>query len=394
MPTSFNRSTQYQLATTYYDYNPYLGTLDGVSTSYATDTEISEQRTFVGSRNTNYRSFRKTHGYLPTLGALDTYIRYDGVPVLQRQWATVGAGSGNPRLVVKYEREIRSVISITTPPSVPSSLVDEAWSRVRQKVLAQDFNAPVFIAEGGKTVQHLAHTATRLFKAMRAFRKGQFRQMAKALGISVEGAPRAWLEYKYGWMPLLLDIHGSAKTLAEHSFRRDLRVFKSRISRASTYQGTNPVVHGTLTHTAMAWVTVRTRFPNIVTANQLGLLNPATIAWEVIPFSFVADWFVNIGDFLAELTAWQGLDIVDGGSFTRVDLQGLAEENNFFPWDKPAECKVTYRSFSRSSGVQTMPRLMIKSDPLNLSRLTTAASLLSGEARRTEWGRFRFPGRK
>jgi hypothetical protein len=27
-------------------------------------------------------------------------------------------------------------------------------------------------------------------------------------------------------------------------------------------------------------------------------LNPASIAWELLPYSFVADWFVDIGSFL------------------------------------------------------------------------------------------------
>lgn len=35
--------------------------------------------------------------------------------------------------------------------------------------------------------------------------------------------------------------------------------------------------------------------------SRLGLTNPALLAWELVPFSFVADWFVNIGDCLQSL---------------------------------------------------------------------------------------------
>lgn len=31
---------------------------------------------------------------------------------------------------------------------------------------------------------------------------------------------------------------------------------------------------------------------------QLGLLNPEIVAWELLPFSFVADWFIPIGSYL------------------------------------------------------------------------------------------------
>jgi hypothetical protein len=30
-------------------------------------------------------------------------------------------------------------------------------------------------------------------------------------------------------------------------------------------------------------------------------LNPVSIAWELMPFSFVVDWFMNVGDYLRNL---------------------------------------------------------------------------------------------
>jgi hypothetical protein len=34
------------------------------------------------------------------------------------------------------------------------------------------------------------------------------------------------------------------------------------------------------------------------TAAQLGLLNPENVAWELLPWSFVIDWFIPIGQYL------------------------------------------------------------------------------------------------
>lgn len=36
---------------------------------------------------------------------------------------------------------------------------------------------------------------------------------------------------------------------------------------------------------------------------RFGLLNPLEVIWELVPFSFVADWFLPIGDYLSALDA-------------------------------------------------------------------------------------------
>jgi hypothetical protein len=43
------------------------------------------------------------------------------------------------------------------------------------------------------------------------------------------------------------------------------------------------------------------------TANRLGLTDPVSLLWEVIPYSFVIDWFVNVGDFLHATGTISGL---------------------------------------------------------------------------------------
>lgn len=47
--------------------------------------------------------------------------------------------------------------------------------------------------------------------------------------------------------------------------------------------------------------------PNSFLANQLGLLNPASVLWEITPWSFVFDYFVNVSDFLSSFTDTVGI---------------------------------------------------------------------------------------
>jgi len=45
-----------------------------------------------------------------------------------------------------------------------------------------------------------------------------------------------------------------------------------------------------------------------------GSLNPMSIGWEILPYSFVVDWFLNVGQFLrnAETALLYGSAVSDG----------------------------------------------------------------------------------
>jgi hypothetical protein len=73
--------------------------------------------------------------------------------------------------------------------------------------------------------------------------------------------------------------------------------------------------------------------PNLYKANALGLINPASVVWELVPYSFVVDWFVPVGGFLSSFT-WD------------VGLKILRPQRTLF-------CEVTnsYRLFPKISGI-------------------------------------------
>jgi hypothetical protein len=116
-------------------------------------------------------------------------------------------------------------------------------------------------------------------------------------------------------------------------------------------------------------------------ANSIGLLNPLTIAWEVLPFSFVVDWFVNIGDCIAEAGAFNGVTILDGGFSLSTTFSGDVKESNPLPYDVPNRMSVFTRRYTRQPGVQTVPTLRVKSDPLSIKKLITSAALMRQQFR-------------
>jgi hypothetical protein len=55
--------------------------------------------------------------------------------------------------------------------------------------------------------------------------------------------------------------------------------------------------------------TVQITNPNLWLLNRLGLINPGTVIWDLIPWSFVVNMFVNINAILESFTDTVGLDI-------------------------------------------------------------------------------------
>lgn len=149
-----------------------------------------------------------------------------------------------------------------------------------------------------------------------------------------------WLELQYGWKPLLMDIEGLLKslsnlTIAQPTVRRVVgkgRFERSAISIFDTY--TWPQV-GTgkgkfsyrFTTDCKIGITFRMDQPLLSFLAQLGFTNPINLVWEILPFSFVADWFIGIGPYLEALSAWDGLTFIDGfqTQFSKMWVSGSVD---------------------------------------------------------------------
>jgi len=66
------------------------------------------------------------------------------------------------------------------------------------------------------------------------------------------------------------------------------------------------------------------------TMDQLGLGNPAAVAWELTTLSWMVDYVWGVGDWLNSLTRIEGATFVEG-SLTRVQRCSSAGPVNFTP---------------------------------------------------------------
>ena len=195
--------------------------------------------------------------------------------------------------------------------------------RLREKINGSDFNLAVFLAESLESCDMISATAKKLARAYAFAHSGRWVQAARTLSDGPvpprirrarESDPISghWLELQYGWLPLLQDVKAAAELLAHQlnvPFRKRYHVAKrlevTQTAKGSRSWATNccPVTWSTVKYESgstksqiyaiTAYVSEAPTIPQL-----LGLTNPASVLWEKLPYSFVADWFIPIGQWL------------------------------------------------------------------------------------------------
>lgn len=210
-------------------------------------------------------------------------------------------------------------VQLTTLPSTAVSH-DMAIIKALEQLKDQDMNLSVSYAESSKTALHIASTMKTVCNAARKLKRGDYQGAYRELRMQPpsgkprhrgEDVPKRWLEMQYGWKPLLGDVHGAAKAIAKERSNRN------RISVKGVY--TQGDVFAERSESGAGYELVEFSRSNarsscrldyicpdgdaLITASQLGLINPFSVAWELVPFSFMIDWFMPIGRVLNVLDA-------------------------------------------------------------------------------------------
>lgn len=204
--------------------------------------------------------------------------------------------------------------------SFPTSLRQQAEVDALLSLKDQKINLAVAWAERAKTAQMVGDVASRIARAYRSARRGNLKRAASQLGASWRKSTGNWLELQYGWKPLLSDVHGACEALAAsaedpYQWLITVKGKKSQHSRTVEYISAGvPQFRRETDYFDGAFVRLDYLPGNsfIKTVTSLGLTNPLEVQWETVPFSFVVDWFLPIGDWLGTLDATAGLQFQSG----------------------------------------------------------------------------------
>lgn len=177
-------------------------------------------------------------------------------------------------------------------------------NKIFSKIHQSSFNAGFAIAESDKTLRMIGDAARSVASAIHYARQGNLAATANSLGINITNPKsvvtsfsKLWLGLQYGVKPLLSDVYSGAEAIANIQNR----VPRHQVSHTQTkfdssvYSPGNIEIQSFRKLSRKRVVTFESE-PNSFAG--LGLLNPAAIAWELVPYSFVADWFLPIGAYL------------------------------------------------------------------------------------------------
>jgi len=116
-----------------------------------------------------------------------------------------------------------------------------------------------------------------------------------------------WLQYQYGVKPLVSTLNGVVDAMARYrkrhrwTARGNLTISKTKVTSGTAvywvadFYWTRTDVHEVKVRAGIL-LEEEVRLTNNLGVDASGLLS---LPWELIPFSFVADWFINVGDFIS-----------------------------------------------------------------------------------------------
>lgn len=276
-------------------------------------------------------------------------------------------------------------------PEASSSMVAKAETHCLLRIRDQKMNLAVSVAEVSKTIDMVTSRTLTLFKAYKQAKRGNIRAAARELGVSDKRGKRqakSWLELQYGWLPVLLDIKGA------YDFLKTLDEFKVSSRFSAHEQLPTPSFAEAYGYAVkcsqQGYYGVKVRLDYVLTsqelkkASQIGLDDPASFAWEVTPFSFVVDWIVPVGDWLAALSATTGLSFKGGSKtyygFKEALYEPVAAPNRWYPWVLTGKARASsYHRYMRREvyASSPIPALRVE-NPFNgsVTRALNAISLL------------------
>jgi len=257
--------------------------------------------------------------------------------------------------------------TIDTKPSIDSdALLQEAWAKARSGAS----QVLVDLAERRETYELLKNAHSRFkdrlaFVGRRAAKSVRQRKWKTKYGATPAQAAwstlsDAWMESRYGWGPLVYSMRDVAKAMEwmrePKSVIHTERVSKSAEITGSgsnsawpSYQrlqnGAFPAMGITVYHKRV--LTARASVAYQVSAHSLKAFdtNPLMVGWELVPLSFVVDWFLNVPDILQ--AHWPSFAIsASTACVSEKDIEMVVLEHGDITWN-PASGNPYMRLTSR-----------------------------------------------
>lgn len=245
-------------------------------------------------------------------------------------------------------------------PDLPAGLLNRMESQLQARLASQSWDVGQFLAELPQTVGFVIESIKDMITILKALKAGVFKGVSRAFAASpptssslpfpgnwdielfkgsngvwsarstisraarvrrailsarnAKTASNAYLATMYGLMPIIMDVQASLELLHNGLSSNDVGPVEESVTVEEPM--TAPALaSGTYDlgsqfsgkYEVTGFVRYKVTRPTLMSLEELGLLSPLSLAWELFPLSFVIDWFVPVGRFLSALSGHWGL---------------------------------------------------------------------------------------
>lgn len=280
------------------------------------------------------------------------------------------------------------------------NLIDIAVAQAHANRSQAEFQALVTAAEARKTVDSVGSILGRIFRILKQIKRLEYRKLKKE--IKLDELQDRYLEARYAIRPLIYDFEQAATAwnsqlpqrqtsrgfASDTSVKEDSGSYIAHSSRTEYYEASQSIV-----------TKVRAGVLDELHLDTLdehlsvwGMDSFAESAWELVPFSFIVDWFFNVGDTIAAWTPKRGLTkLASWYTLERVTTERLAHVSSsaniydsywtgkdtpittFISGTPVATCVTTYKERVPDPSIPAIPTFDLNVDTLKIIDLLAIA---------------------
>jgi len=213
------------------------------------------------------------------------------------------------------------------------NLINLASTEAVANIDKPTFDGATFIGELRETIQYFRNPLNSLKREVEDARRWKRRKRKLDTKTTAEYISDNWLSYRYSIRPILNDLRNAAeavaRTVLDHEpVRKTARGSASESGTSNASGSASFTDYNTSTNTTKS---VRTgvlyelsRDPNTF---GVGTERIGVALWEVIPLSFVLDWFFNVGTFIEAITPIAGVRRLS--SWTTVQTTSITTRDSW-----------------------------------------------------------------
>lgn len=313
------------------------------------------------------------------------------------------------------------------PPCVSNATEQQYWlQRTRNRALVKlkdrNMNLGETLGEWKETYLMVRNAILEVVKIAKLIKRGDWRT-AWGRRPRVDDFTSLWLQARYGWRPFLEDAfavstawdrlcNGRYDRVWLYVVKNDKRESHDSYEEVYLPPKLNDLQlserrRGECSMRVKARYDYRCRTDTYFRLVDLGVMDPVLLAWELMPFSFVVDWFLRVSTFLEGWTAQSGLDYLDGSISQTViarefstqrepvmlDGRSVIVEDSLTREEHLGTDQVWFRRWKESAPIPTLQVEADIIDKLLGYRLIDAIALLDSVLRPGKVPHLRGPGR-